>query len=195
MLKKMICLTATGLLTFQNCVGMDDRRFEKETFDYCKYKLDNAITNRYIKHGVIKDCKPRKNESDYDRFLDKLETHPKSKGRDLSRFVLYRSLKHFWQIKDGVCTISDNILAISRCTFLNNKEIKAVILPNSLLGIDCFAFAKTDIESIYIPDSVVAIAPCAFYNCKNLEYVSVSRKTLGVEDAFAGCFEIEFDYR
>lgn len=195
MSNKMIYLATIGLLTFNGCNGMNNNVSEKDVFDYCKSELDNAIINRYIRKGAIKNYKPKKEVSLYENFLNKLEMHPKTKGNDLRDFVLYRSSSNFYKIKDGVCRISGNVLAISRCVFRNNKTIEEFILPNGLLGIDCFAFAGTNIEDIYIPDSVVALAPYAFYNCKNLKSVSVSKNTLGIEDAFIGCGEIEFDYR
>ena len=197
MSNKMIYLATIGLLTFNDCNGMNIDEWEKNVLDYCKYELDNSIENNYLKYQAPEGYKPKKNETNYDRFIDKMESHSMSKGKDLRDFVLNRSKysKRFYTIQDDICRISDNILAISKLAFYNNKTIKEFILPKNLLGIDCMAFAKTNIIDIYIPDSVVALAPYAFYKCENLEFVSVSKNTLGVKDAFEGCSEIEFEYR
>jgi len=190
-------LAIAWLIALQNCSATQMTDWEKDVINYCKDKLDDAIVNRYIEHGVIKNYKPRKEKHEYDKVLAKLEDHPMSNGRNLNDFVLYRGerIKKHYHVQGYVCTILNNILAIGRVAFLNNRTIQRFILPKNLLGIDCMAFAKTNITDIYIPDSVVALAPYAFYNCQNLRFVSVSKKTLGVTDAFVGCPNVRFEYR
>lgn len=192
--KKFLAIAV--LIALQNCSASQMTGWEKDVVNYCKDKLDDAIVNRYIEHGAIKNYKPRKEKHEYDKVLAKLEDHPIAKVCDLRSFVLYpKNAKMHCDIKDNVCTIRNNVLAIYRCAFMNVKKFTRFILPENLLGIDCMAFAKTDIEEIYIPGSVVALAPCAFYKCENLKFVSVSKNTLGITDAFVECPNVRFEYR
>lgn len=88
------------------------------------------------------------------------------------------------RIPDGVEVIGEN--AMNECPYITQ-----VILPDSLLHIESFAFAFSDrLQSVRIPDRVHTIEMCAFTDCRSLKTVTLSSGlvSLGVE-AF-GCTKI-----
>ena len=72
------------------------------------------------------------------------------------------------------------------------KNVKSVIIPNSVVKIDQYAFAYSDIESVRIPGSVGSIGQDAFAGCENLTSVIIpdSVASLG-SDAFMGCTNLK----
>ena len=73
--------------------------------------------------------------------------------------------------------------------YKDNKEIRTVIIPNSVTTIGYKAFMDCDnLESVVIPDSVTVIDEMAFYSCGNLKSIELpdSLKTLG-NSAFGFC--------
>ena len=73
--------------------------------------------------------------------------------------------------------------------FKDNKDIKTVVIPNSVTTIGAEAFRDCDnLESVIIPDSVTVIEPEAFYSCDNLKSVELpdSLVTIG-NTAFSNC--------
>ena len=53
--------------------------------------------------------------------------------------------------------------------FQNNKQIKNIILPDTIQNINDNAFRSSSLESINLPTSVITIGNNAFENCKNLK--------------------------
>lgn len=53
--------------------------------------------------------------------------------------------------------------------FQNNKQIKNIILPDTMENINDNAFRNSSLESINLPTSVITIGKSAFENCQNLK--------------------------
>ena len=73
--------------------------------------------------------------------------------------------------------------------FLNGKEVKELVIPNSVTSIGNYAFYNcSSLTSVSIPNSVTSIGRNAFWNCTGLTSVSISKsvKSIG-EAAFFGC--------
>ena len=73
--------------------------------------------------------------------------------------------------------------------YKDNKEIRTVIIPNTVTTIGYKAFMDCDnLESVVIPDSVTVIDEMAFYSCDNLKSIELpdSLKTFG-NNAFGYC--------
>ncbi|MBQ9784971.1 MAG: leucine-rich repeat domain-containing protein [Clostridia bacterium] len=74
-------------------------------------------------------------------------------------------------------------------TSSDRTNIKEIIIPDTIVQIDNYAFEKcTALTEIVIPEGVESIGVCAFYDCRSLTKISIpdSIKHIG-EDAFDKC--------
>ena len=69
------------------------------------------------------------------------------------------------------------------------KDIKKIIIPDSIMSIGHVAFFKcTNLTSVMIPDSVMSIGNYAFYNCSRLTSVIISNGVTSIGyHAFFDC--------
>lgn len=81
------------------------------------------------------------------------------------------------------------VTSIGKEAFYNLAAIVEVTLPDTLLEIDDYAFARcTELTSITLPDSVVSIGEGAFIECTALVDVKMSTSLEEIGDkAFYGC--------
>lgn len=87
----------------------------------------------------------------------------------------------------------ENPLSYSHSLYLNNQEIKDLIIPNSVTTIKDAAFKDcTSLTSLTIPNSTISIGENAFYNCSGLNSIDLgdSIQTIGTS-AFSYCSNIE----
>ena len=89
------------------------------------------------------------------------------------------------------CRISfdSNPLSYAHHLFLNGKEVKELIIPNSVTSIGSGAFGGcTGLTSVYIPNSVTSIGDRAFAGCNNLTSVYIPNSVTSIgNSAFSGC--------
>lgn len=88
-----------------------------------------------------------------------------------------------------VAKIRRGTKVIEACAYKDNKDIKTVVIPDSVTTIGAEAFRDCDsLESVVIPDSVTVIEPEAFYSCDSLKSIELpdSLVTIG-NTAFAYC--------
>lgn len=78
--------------------------------------------------------------------------------------------KSFYMFRESTTTFSFSF-------FENNKYIKRVSLPRSLVSIPDNAFDQSSLERISIPDNVVEIGKYAFNCCKCLKWVSIGENS------------------
>ena len=65
--------------------------------------------------------------------------------------------------------ISDGVISIGNCAFLNCNELTSIIIPNSVTSIGNYAFSGcSGLTNISIPNSVTSIGKEAFSGCDNL---------------------------
>ena len=86
-----------------------------------------------------------------------------------------------------------NIKYIPNDFFEYNKQIKKIIIPNSVTSIGYSAFYECiNLESVTIPNSVESIGNDAFNNCSNLTSITIhnSVKNIG-NNAFRNCINLE----
>lgn len=96
--------------------------------------------------------------------------------------------------KTKTLTIPEGIVVINQNFWnffieIDKSEIENVIIPDSVVRIENWAFADCkSLTSISIPKSVTSIGHCAFNGCENLTSINIpnSVKTIG-HDAFANC--------
>ena len=82
-----------------------------------------------------------------------------------------------------------NPLCYAKHLFMNGKEIKELVIPNSVTLIRDFAFYNcSNFTSITIPNSVWSIGKYAFYGCSGLTSIAIPNSVDGIgEGAFSGC--------
>ena len=84
---------------------------------------------------------------------------------------------------------SSNPLSYANHLFINGKEIKDLVIPNSVTSIAKYAFYKcSGLTSVTIGSSVTSIGERAFYNCSGLKSVTIPNSVTSIGNwAFAGC--------
>ena len=82
-----------------------------------------------------------------------------------------------------------NPLYYAKHLYLNNTEIKDLIIPNNVTSIQDFAFLNcSGLTSVTIPGNVTSIGNASFYGCSGLSSVIIgSGVTLFGEKVFEGC--------
>ena len=108
--------------------------------------------------------------------------------------------------------LNSNPLSIANHFYINNNEIKDLVIPNSVTKIGDWAFSYcsgltsitipdsvieigdraflycSELTSIHIPNSVEIISPFAFCNCSGIMSVTIGKSVTEIgEDAFSGC--------
>ena len=74
---------------------------------------------------------------------------------------------------------------IGDSAFTGNSSIREVVLPDTIVTIENFAFAFSSLTYITLPDSVKTIGVNAFFDCYNLSRFEISKN---VESIGAGAF-------
>ena len=84
---------------------------------------------------------------------------------------------------------SSNPLCYAHHLFMDEKEIKDLVIPNSVTSIGKFAFREcSGLTSIEIPNSVTSIGGCAFENCYGLTSITIPNSVTSIgNDAFQNC--------
>lgn len=73
---------------------------------------------------------------------------------------------------EGWCT---NPCSTAHHLFLNDEEVKDLIIPNSVTKIGSFAFdGCSSLSSVTIPESVKEVGGCAFQDCDSITRVNIS---------------------
>ncbi|MBO4641669.1 MAG: leucine-rich repeat protein [Bacteroidaceae bacterium] len=92
------------------------------------------------------------------------------------------------EVKDLV--IPEGTTSILTAAFEGCESITSVVLPNSLTDIEGFAFyGCSSLTSITIPSSVTSIGDNAFFGCVNLESVSIPNSVTSISSsAFRKCW-------
>ncbi len=92
------------------------------------------------------------------------------------------------------CNISfsnmdSNPLIYAHHLFLNDSEIKDIIIPNSVMSIGNFAFSYcSNLTSITIPNSVASIGQSAFVGCSGLTSITIPNSVTSIgSSAFSYC--------
>ena len=79
-----------------------------------------------------------------------------------------------------------NPLSYAHHLFLNGKEIKDLVIPNSVTSIDRAFSGCTGLTSITIPNSVTSMNG-AFSGCTGLTSITIPNSVTSMDGAFSGC--------
>ena len=88
----------------------------------------------------------------------------------------------------GAYTIPDGVTNIGFSAFNSCRELTSIIIPNTVVNIENYAFDNTGITSVIIPNSVTTIGDDAFEYCSYLTSVVIPNSVTSIGyDAFYGC--------
>lgn len=76
--------------------------------------------------------------------------------------------------------IQGGIKIISKKTFAGASGFKFVLIPNSVVEVEDFAFSSQMIEEIKIPNSILKWGESVFFECNNLRNVSIEEGLKGL---------------
>ena len=72
--------------------------------------------------------------------------------------------------------------------YLNDKEIKNVMIPSSVTSLGCYAFQNSCLTSISLPSSLAFVGDGAFKNCSSLASITFSSGLVSIgSSVFSGC--------
>ena len=131
---------------------------------------------------TVTEIKARISESYYTREEDKRRKDgytdwKHEKGKYLS-FGIFEEMNWRWNSTSAVFS--------SQC-----RNIKEIIIPNTIKKIGFRAFYGCGAEKISIPNSVTSIGNSAFYNCSGLTSVTIPNSVTSIrERAFCDCAEL-----
>ena len=88
----------------------------------------------------------------------------------------------------GTYTIPDGVTKIGFSAFNSCRDLTSIIMPNTVISIENYAFDNTGITSITIPNSVTSIGSDAFEYCSYLTSVVIPNSVTTIYgEAFYGC--------
>lgn len=112
-------------------------------------------------------------------------------------FAVFRERKGEFTVPAMVWSEKDStfytITGIGCRSFLNNKELTRVVLPESITEISFEAFRGCDnLMSIQMNDSISIIGSRAFYGCNRIDTIHFAQKLSSIDDyAFYGCENLQ----
>lgn len=81
-------------------------------------------------------------------------------------------------------SLTSNPLYYAKHLYINNEELKDLVIPNSITTIYSNAFIRCEsIKSLTIPYGVKSIQGNAFYGCSNLTSINISNSVKSIGDA------------
>ena len=107
----------------------------------------------------------------------------------------FESIESLCKIKFSSYTA--NPLYFAHNLWIDGKEVKDLVIPETVTSISPFAFYRSNITSVYIPKSVKTIGRHSFYECAQMTTIKISDSVTKIgEWAFFGCIGLtkaEFD--
>ena len=87
------------------------------------------------------------------------------------------------------CDYDSNPMEWSNNFFINDQEIKDLVIPNNVMSIGDYAFSRcSGLTAVTIPNSVTSIGDYAFYGCSGLTSVTIPNSVISLgKEAFAYC--------
>lgn len=89
----------------------------------------------------------------------------------------------------GNVTVLDNVVNLSKYSFMENGNVLTVALPENLRGLSDYCFQKcTGLQNISIPNKITTIPQYCFNGCTSLSKVALSKTLTAINQyAFQNC--------
>lgn len=85
------------------------------------------------------------------------------------------------------------ITSIGEGIFANNKDIKEIYLPDSIINIKDYAFTNSSINKIELSPNLIRIGVSSFAGCNNLNNIVLPKGLQIIDEmAFLGCSSLKF---
>ena len=94
--------------------------------------------------------------------------------------------------KEETVVIPEGTKVIDRTAFMYRREVKSIVIPDTVEEIGYSAFEESGIKSIVIPDSVTKMGSEIFTECRNLVSVVIGRGITKLDTrTFRSCQSLE----
>ena len=91
----------------------------------------------------------------------------------------------------GTLVLANDMHTVSQFRFSNQRELRAVVLPDSLLYIGMSAFSSTGLEGrLVLPPNLRTVGAYAFWHCTRLHAIDLSPNCGFGYESFANCFGV-----
>ena len=88
-----------------------------------------------------------------------------------------------------------NVTAIDNSAFANCKQLKSVVVPNSVTEMGTKVFSASYVESVTLGNGISVINTSTFASCLNLSSVNIPESVITIgERAFLGCLSLTSIY-
>ncbi len=87
---------------------------------------------------------------------------------------------------------TSNPLSIASHLYMNGKEIKNLVIPDSVTSIESYAFEGAAFDTVILGKDLYSIGASSFKNCSNLITVEIPESVSSIgKDAFAECTNLK----
>lgn len=150
-------------------------------------KVTTPDSMRYIGYNAFGDCREL-NMISIGKAVETLGRGPFRMCTELKAINVHVDNEHFVVV--GNVLYDKQLSTVIRCP---QKLVGKVVLPNSIMRINAYAFEWCDeIKNVSIPEGCVFIGNSAFSSCKNLEDVVIPETMEYIDSAaFSHCESIE----
>lgn len=197
-------LELIGHNVFENCesltaIDFPDSLLSIQDRAFYNAKIENAVLPKNLKEfGVfvfkdsLKNIKVDAENENFkvidDIFLVQLDEeingmHGKTlklcTGREMDRIVVPSGISFieghvFMRFAASEIVLPEGIQTIGKTTFQSCKNLKTMVLPDSLISIGDWSFHSSGIEELHIGKGLNYLARTAFENCDNIKKITVS---------------------
>lgn len=134
----------------------------------------------YVYDAILDKAEKEYGEVEFD-FDDEFEEDDLAKYFDLNEdynengtFKIVNGVLEKYFGKSEVVTVPEGVIGIGRGAFFFNQFAKEIILPSTILFIDCCAFGScSQIKKINLPKELQCIGAKAFEGCGSLEEIDI----------------------
>ena len=99
----------------------------------------------------------------------------------------------FAQVSTSYGTPLQNVCMIGDSAFKGNENLKSIIMPNTVIGINSNAFENcSHLQSITLPNNLTSIGNASFKGCSSLSSITIPNSVMSIEpNVFENCSHLQ----